>query len=226
MSRPKTCVVTGYVPIANHTRSPQEYFDLGQRLGHSLGDQLLQCYYERIPDCWLTKFLEKLPPMEPPLAWAKGDNPKKNSLEYHVVQHQKIEWLWRAANFNQEPDTFIWMDYGIFSQPGFNADSLQAFLKRIRKNDFALPGCWAPVPDPMPEYPCWRFCGSLMIVPRHAIKPLDEIFKAATRTFVRATKKVTFEVNMLATCESMLKKAAGLRWYPADHNISMLENYR
>src|SRR5271156_2464654 len=142
LARPKIKVVTGYVPIPDHTRSPKEYYDLGQKLGHSLGDQSLVCYWEYMPDMWLTQFLERQPPQQPPLSWAKGDNPKKNSLEYHCVQHQKFAWLARAANNDQEADTFIWMDYGMMRLPGMNADDLQEFLKRVKKNDFAIPGCW------------------------------------------------------------------------------------
>ena len=224
MARAKVRVVTGYVRLENHPRKPEEYYELGQKLGHALGMQDLACYYEKVPDLWLTQFLEKLPPMEPPLTWAKADNPKKNSLEWHSVQYQKFAWLARAANEDQESDTFLWLDYGLFSQPGMNADDLQSFLKRIRKKDFAMAGCWGPTPEPVDEYPCWRFLGSSMIVPRADTHRMFLLVQAITRTYVRALGRVTFEINTLARIEPMLKKV-GLRWFEADHNVTQFTNY-
>src|ERR1039458_4181939 len=136
----KTRVVTGYVPLPDHPRSAETYGRLGQLLSGALGDHSLAVYYSKIPELWLTQFLETLPPMEPPLSWSKGDNPRKNSLEFHCVQHEKFAWLQKAAATDSESDTFIWMDYGIFSQPGMNAEVIRDFLRRIRKGDFAFPG--------------------------------------------------------------------------------------
>jgi hypothetical protein len=224
LARAKIRVVLGYVRLEDHPRSPQTYYELGQQLSAALGDAPLAVYYERVQDLWLTQFLEKLPPMEPPLRWAQGDNPKKNSLEFHSIQFQKFAWLARAANEDQEADTLVYIDYGIFSQPGMSAEVIREFLKRIRKNDFQMPGCWAPTPDPMAEYPCWRFLGSLMIVPRADAPRLLQLVQAYTRTYVRAMKFVPFEVNVLASIEPMLAKV-GLKWYVADHNASQFANY-
>jgi hypothetical protein len=226
MAKCKVKVVTAFVPIAGHPRSLEAYGKLGEKLDGVLLDANVTSYFDQqIPDLWLTKFLEKLPPLEPPLKWAKGDNPQKNTLEYHCVQHQKFAWLARAANEDQESDTFVWMDFGICSQPGITTEVVQDFLKRIKKNDFAMPGCWPPVDDPLDEYPCWRFCGSLMIVPRTDTYRMLELMQALTRLYIRSMKQVTFEVNMLARAEKLLKKA-GLRWYQADHNAKQFANYQ
>lgn len=223
--RVKPRVVTGYVRLESHPRPPAEYERLGQLLSHALGDAPLAVYYEHVRDLWLTQFLEKLPPMEPPLSWAKADNPAKNSLEWHCVQYQKFAWLARAATEDQESDTFIWLDYGVCSQPGVNAENIRSFIRKVKKNDFAMPGCWvSPVPDPMYEYPCWRFCGSLMVVPRADTHRMLSLVQAYVRTYVRAMHKVTFEINTLAAIEPMLKKV-GLRWYEADHNATQFTHY-
>ena len=225
MAKCKVRVVTGYCRLEEHPRRPDEYYALGQKLGHSLGQQDLACYYERVGDLWLSKFLEKLPPLQPPLSWSKGDNPKKNSLEYHCIQFQKFAWLARAANEDQESDTFVWMDYGICSQPGVGGDVIQPFLQKIRRNDFALPGCWEQmISDPSDDYPCWRFCGSLMIVPRADVHRMFQLIQAMTRLYVRSMKRVSWEVNMLARIEPMIAKA-GLRWYKADHNALQFTRY-
>lgn len=221
----KTRVVLGYVRLEDHPRSPATYEALGQRLSDALGDHPLAVYYERVADLWMTKFIESLPPMQPPLKWAQADNPQKNSLEFHCVQHQKFAWLERAANEDQESSTFIYMDYGIFSQPGMSAEVIRSFLRRVRKNDFAFPGCWPATLDPISdEYPSWRFLGSLMVVPRGEIRRLVECMQAMTRLYIRTMKKVPFEVSMMARIEPLLKKT-NFRWFLANHDASQFSNY-
>ena len=91
--RAKVKVVTGFVQIPNHPRKEEIYVDLGNRLKSATGVRPIKAFYYDVKDLWLTQFIERLPPMEPPLRWAQADNPAKNSLEWHAVQHQKIEWL-------------------------------------------------------------------------------------------------------------------------------------
>ena len=219
----KVKVVTGFVQIPNHPRKEEVYVDWGNRLKSAMGVRPIQAFYYDVKDLWLTQFIERLPPMEPPLKWAQYDNSAKNSLEYHCVQHQKVEWLATAANLDQDADTFVWLDYGIMHLPGVNGDYLTTFLDKIVKNDFAIPGCWPK--NEMDEWDCpnWRFCGSMLIVPRKDIDNLAKAFKAVTRMFIRSMKKVSFEVNMLALVEQT--HIPNLRWYAADHNATMFTNY-
>lgn len=224
MARCKVKVVTGFVPITGHPRSQETYKGLGQQLSDALGEASLVVYFERISDLWLAQFLEKLPALEPPLRWAKADNPAKNSLEWHCVQYQKFAWLVRAANEDQESDAFVWIDYGIMSQPGITAEVVRDFLRKIQKNDFALPGCWPAVLNPPDEHPYWRFLGSLMVVPRVDTHSMLRLMQAYTRVYVRAMQQVTFEINILARIEPLLSRV-GLRWYKADHNASQFANY-
>ena len=223
----KVKVVTGFCPIPDHPRSLDMYGDLGEKLKSVLGVRASQAFHFNIHDLWLTQFLERQAPMQPPLTWAKADNPAKNTLEYHCVQHQKVEWLALASTMDQEADTFVWVDFGIMHLPDMNGDYLTSFLDRIVKNDFAIPGCWTK-DDPRielagDEYPNWRFCGGVWIVPRADIVNLVKAFKAATRMFIRLKKKVTFEVNMLAYVEQA--NIPNLRWYQADHNPTMFTGY-
>ena len=124
---------------------------------------------------------------------------------------------------DQEADTFVWLDYGIMHLPGMNGDYLTTFLDKIVKNDFAIPGCWPQCEMDESRIPCWRFCGSMLIVPRKDIDNLAKAFKAVTRMFIRSMKKVSFEVNMLALVEQT--NIPNLRWYEADHNVTMFTNY-
>ena len=225
MAKLNTMVVTGYVRLENHTRKPETYKKLGYQLSDALGDHPLEVFYQPLRELWLTRWLESLPPMQPPLTWSKGDNPDKNTLEYHCVQHQKIAWLAKACDMHSDVDTFIWMDYGIFSQPGMSAEVIRSFLSRIRKNDFAFPGCWPFAKDFSDQTPCWRFLGSLLIVPRAEMRRLSECFTAMTRLHIRLMKNVPWEVNTLARIEPYLDKS-NFRWYEADHNASQMANYR
>lgn len=220
--RAKVKVVTGFVTIPGHPRPVETYVDLGNRLKGAMGTRPIQSFYYDMTDLWLARWLEKQEPMKTPLTWAKSDNPAKNTLEYHCVQHQKVEWLAQAANMDQEADTFAWVDYGIMHLPGMNGDYLTSCLDKIVKNDFAIPGCW-PKGEVLDENPCWRFCGGFWIVPRKDVASLDKAFKAVTRTFIRSMKKVSFEVNMLALVEQL--NIPNLRWYAADHNPTMFTAY-
>jgi hypothetical protein len=215
-------VVTGFTEIPGHPRALTDYVGLGNRLKSAMGTRPIQAFYYDVRDLWLTQFLEKLEPQKPPLTWATADNPAKNTLEYHCVQHQKVEWLAQAANMDQDADTFVWVDFGIMHLPGMNGDYLTSFLDRIVKNDFAIPGCW-PKGEVLADTPCWRFCGGVWIVPRGDIVNLTKAFKAVTRMFIRTMKKVSWEVNMLALVEQT--NIPNLRWYEADHNPRMFTAY-
>ena len=105
-----------------------------------------------------------------------------------------------------------------------SAEVIRSFLSRIRKNDFAFPGCWPKQSDYSDDYPCWRFLGSLLIVPRAEMRRLVECFTAMTRLYIRTTHNVCWEVNLLARIEPYLQKS-NFRWYAADHNASQFGNY-
>lgn len=220
--RAKVKVVTAYVPIEGHTRSAAEYGKLGDQLRGALGDHTPEVFYQDIRSLWMTPFIEQIARGHP-INHSQGDNPQKNSMEYHAVQHNKLEWLEMAAGRDTESETFIWLDYGCMLQPGFNKDLLTEFLGRVKKNDLAMPGCWEKkaIND---HHPCWRFCGTLFIVPRDDIRPLNKTFKAVTRLRVRAMRNVSWEVNDLAAME-LMHVGPHIRWYAADHNARMLTGY-
>ena len=66
--------------------------------------------------------------------------------------------------------------------------------------------------------------GIVMIVPRADTHRMLQLVQAYTRTYVRAMRRLTFEVNTLARIEKMLAKV-GLRWYQADHNATQFTHY-
>jgi len=213
----KIKVVTGYIPIAGHPRSAKEYGDLGEKLRDI--KHPLQPYYGVVTSCWLYNLINALP-FEP--VWSVGDNPEKNTLAYHCVQHEKFQWLYQASLADKDADTFVWLDYGIMHVPGVTASVINECLDRVKKGDTAVPGCW-PKQEINDQWPCWRFCGGFMVVDRRDVQPLKNLIQAIAMLHLNVTKNVTWEVNTLARAEQTGK--VPIRWYKADHNEQLFTNY-
>jgi hypothetical protein len=219
---PRKVVVTGYVPIANHPRSAEEYGRLGELFGKidcGAWNCTLFPFYEQVEDTWLAEYLAG----DKNITHSTGDNPQKNSLAYHCVNHQKFGWLVKAA-MQYPADTYIWMDYGIGHLPGVTPAVIQKFLEAVELDDFAIPGCWEReglVIDDLS--PCWRFCGSLFIVPKNKVHELYRGVKRTLFAHLNKTHNVPWEVNTLALAEPSLPP---IRWYRANHDKSMFENYK
>lgn len=214
-------VVTGYVPIQGHPRSAKEYGELGDQIFGKLGTVPIRPYYERLSDCWLWKYVHSL---KEKTTHSIGDNPAKNTLAYHCVQHQKFGWLLKAGlDDHGAHDAYVWIDYGIGHVPGVTPEVILAFLDRVKLDDTAVPGCWeaenALVND---FFPCWRFCGGVLVVPRWRLMPLYKAAKKAIRAHIDQTKNIWWEVNTMAQME---RDGFKMRWYLADHNQTMFTGY-
>lgn len=212
-------VVTGYVPIQGHPRTAKEYGALGEAFFGKLQGVPITPYYETIGECWLWKYINGFPGR---LSWSVADNPAKNSPAYHCVQHQKFAWLLKAAIADPSRDTYVWLDYGIGHVPGCTVEAARDFLDRVVRDDFAIPGCW-PLEHAFntDSFPCWRFCGGVMVVPRHKVHRLYKLVKREVLRHIAETKNLVWEVNTLARIEATL----GVRWYQADHNETMFTGY-
>lgn len=219
---PKIRVVTGFVPILGHPRTAKEYGELGERLA-SLPVSV-RPFYQPLSECWLWRFVHDRSTLP---THAEADNPAKNSLAYHCVQHQKFAWLLDAMQEDLDTDVFIWIDYGIFSVPGMEREPIVEFLKRVRPNDTAIPGCWS-ILDPRAtagnDYtPNWRFCGGVMVVDRRDVPMLHNAVKLMACKRIAQTNNVTWEVNTLARVEQ--ENVMKIRWYKADHDTSLFTGY-
>jgi hypothetical protein len=213
-------MVSGFVPIPGHPR-PEEIYQL-------LGSQLVECQSDKIMprlalrDCWMW-----------PLAGlvagrAEGDNPAKNTLAYHTVQHEKVSFLCRAAACFPNYDAYVWVDRGIFSLPGITAAVIDDFMARIRPDALAIPGCWTldTARAGAPDLDCdisWRFCGSVLVCPRSLLPALDATIRAVATIHAMRRNKITWEVNTWARLEQ--ENILPIRWYQADHNETMFTNY-
>lgn len=217
-------VVTGFVPLKDHPRKLEEYKFLGERLGTGVGMKISQpilTMYGDLSDCWFANYLAD---SQKHVQVAVADNPAKNTLGYHCVQHQKTEWLYAASKLDTVSDVFVWIDFGIFSVPGVTEELIIQAVKRAEhEKAIAIPGCWDTPGDRGDEHPCWRFCGGFLVVPRPYVFALDVAMKAETLAHLDRTNTVTWEVNTLARLE--LQRKLPLWWFAADHNEKMFANY-
>lgn len=212
-------IVTGYVPIPGHPRSAAEYGELGEKMYRNV-QAPVKAFYTQLDRCWLYREMYN---RNWNIDHYEGDNPEKNTLEYHIVQHQKAEWLLAALLQDQTPDTFIWMDYGIAHQPGVTPEVVNEFLPKVAKDDFAIPGAWDRPEVVEMQYPCWRFLGSLWIVPKQYVAPLSMAFKKTAKKIMNDTRRISWEVNTLARIEKLNKLP--IRWYAGDHNETQFTHY-
>jgi hypothetical protein len=217
-------IVTGYVPIKGHPRTPKEYGALGADLFGNIdcitGDCVIMPFYETVQETWLWKLIQA---SHKNVSHSAGDNPKKNSLAYHCVQHQKFAWLLKAALRGPPADTYVWLDYGLGAL-GASPAAVNAFISAIKPDDFAIPGCWPKDGLVVSDFfPCWRFCGSMFIVPKKDVFPLYKAVKQTVKKHIQETGNVEWEVNSVARAEQ--DGLISPRWYEADHNKSMLTHY-
>lgn len=219
-------VVTGYVPIQGHPRAAAEYGTLGEGIFKPLTEAgvIVHPFYETLEECWMTQLI-RANQQKWAITHSTADNPKKNTLAYHIVQHQKFAWLLKSALADPSFDTFVWIDYGIGHVPGVTAAVILEFLDQVQDDDLAIPGCWARENMMLnPAFPCWRFCGGLMVVPRTRVHRLFKAVKSEVRNTIHRTQNITWEVNTLAQLEKA-RSDVGIRWYEADHNQTMFTNY-
>jgi len=220
-------LVSGYVPIEGHPRSAEEFEklfnDLIEVTSHI--DNPIHFMQHDIDQCWLFKYLQwsQLSPTH-----SVADNPKKNSLGYHIVQHQKIVWLCSAAHAHQDIDVFAWVDAGILSVPGITIEDVAYGINAAKdEKSIVIPGCWSrayakTIPDSQVN---WRFCGGFFVVPRNLLADLEIAFRAETIRHLRETNNLSWEVNTLQRLELNSAIRLPLWWYEADHNAQLFRNY-
>jgi hypothetical protein len=213
----KVRLVTGYVPIPNHPRTAAEYGELGERL--SGVPVLKKAFYMRVEDTWMAKYFARSQII--PQA-SQHDNPLKNTLAYHYVNHMKTSWLVQASNEDPEADVLVWVDYGIFRLPGVNNQSIYEFCEKLNDKAVYAPGCWQKPTVVESAYPCWRFCGSVLAVPKRYVDKLDFECRVQAHRHIEKTRNVEWEVNTWARVEAGGK--VPFHWYKADHNVSMFDN--
>jgi hypothetical protein len=151
-------------------------------------------------------------------------NLNKDTVEYMALMNCKAEMLWRVWPFvgNTGVQGLAWIDAGIMKI--FRQDVSDAF-RRIQtspspSSGIVIPGCWSFSPSrETREAICWRFCGGFCVVP---LALVDRFYWETRRVMLEGALKgrIVWEVNVWAE----LEKDVGdlFRWYPADHNETIL----
>lgn len=222
-------VVTGFVPVPGHPRSVKKYKELGDQFSEEVMPHLEHkpvAFMHDIEQCWLYTYMQWAGQK---ISFSIGDNPAKNTAAYHIVQHQKTEWLYLAAACDPSPEeiqSYVWIDYGIFSVPGVTGKVIVDFLERAKtERGIAIPGCWQKPEVVDDAHPCWRFCGGVFIVPRRYVMPFDFACKASKTKHLETTHNLSWEVNTWARVEQECPWLP-LWWYGADHNQTMFSHYQ
>jgi len=215
-------VVTGFVPIPDHPRTASKYLELGRNLAE-IKNAPVQIFQQSLDTTWLHKRIANHPF---PITHAVADNPAKNTIAYHCVQHQKSTWMVEGATLCPNADVIVWIDYGIFHLPDVTVPMIDDMLTRARtETQIAIPGCW---PSSSLEhidlsYPCWRFCGGTLICHRDHLARFDQMIRKDVENRIHRTRHVSWEVNTWARIEAL--RALPIRWYAADHNHTMFTRY-
>ena len=180
---------------------------------------------KKLDECWLAHYLNEFYPKEP--THSVADNPRKNSLAYHVVQAEKSEFLRDAAAIAPRMcDVFCWIDFGIFSVPGVTLQVIREFLVRAQDEQaIAIPGCWSDDYVYDDNNPCWRWCGGVLVVPKRYVSDLDAAMKREYVNWLHRTNNISWEINVLSRIERQGTDLP-LWHYVADHNETLFTNYR
>jgi len=215
-------VVTGFIEIPDHPRSGEDYKVLGAKLIEAIEPHVGLVFDDPSvtwEDTWLAKYVKQ----STNVSHSVADNPAKNSLAYHCVQHEKFRWLSQAADAAPEFDVYVWIDYGIAHLKDFDPSAVKEYLDRAQ--DYAtvtMPGCWPKNSEVRPDQPCWRFCGGLIAVPKIFMKTFTRIATATAMRRISLTSNVEWETNTLARLEELQQMP--ITWYAADHDMSMFRS--
>lgn len=222
-------LVTGYVRLDAH-RPHSDYVALGNRLLSLPGPMTFFCDHPGWFACgpsvevapagtlWL------LDVVKGSVFLPATNNPTKDTLAYHAVQHQKTLWLLRAAA-RHPGDTLVWLDLGILHVPGITEDSIRrvAECTCLPGDAVTLASIWGPpgLSGIDPTRISWHCAGGVVACP----SPLadgwhSDCVREAERLY-RRSNRVTFEVNTWASVWQ--RSIAGFAHYRCDHNGSLLD---
>lgn len=151
-------------------------------------------------------------------------SPEKDTLEYMICQHAKMEFMWAASRTGQPTDVYAWMDFRIAhvfqDVPQSLAELAYHVTAEYVPNLCLFPGCWPAGHSTITEGICWRFCGGFFVLSHNMIDSLWAIIKTALPQFLEKERVMVWEVNFWAYLETTHGWAP--QWYSADHNDTLV----
>jgi hypothetical protein len=231
-------IVTGYVRL-DGPRPHDEYVRLGNKL---LACNVPITFFCDRPEqfdvgsnvetrqasrrFWLAEMIARNTPEGVVPRLPKTNNPAKDTLPFHIVQHQKTQWL-AEAGVDHPTEMLVWVDLGIFHVPGVTAEGVLSLVERAAKlpaRKVTLASIWGP------PHTCvgftedgvsWFCAGGVA-----AVLGVDACLWHG-RVAVQAewlygeTHQVSFEVNTWAAAWAAHRTA--FHFYRCDHNQTILE---
>ena len=229
-------LVTGFVPLAGHPKSTATYLELGARLlalpipkgVWTTGEIRAQLEHEhrvggfnevRTFDgrFWIHDELEGRSYS------VASQNPAKDTLAFHAIQHQKTRWLEEASR-DFASDILVWIDFGIFHVPGITERDIADFAGRLRDDFIAIPGCWPRSDRIVLDRPNWRFCGGVLVCPGLVAPWLHRVCVDTFRGIVALHGQVSWEVNTWAIAE-MSGRLPIRQYHATTHDERMFNAY-
>lgn len=173
------------------------------------------------------------------------NNPSKDTFSYMAAIINKTHYVKTAIEMNPFlSERFTWIDFGIMHIIKENeVDCFEKTLEFIeifdkeeeeendeKKNQIRIPGCYLPNTPieilklrELAENPKWVFCGGLFSGKIDPLLEFDEEVKKCLE-ILKSEKFITWEVNIwfYVYCKNPLL----FDFYLADHNISMIKNFK
>jgi len=184
----------------------------------------------RLQDTWVHKLCEQYDTVGLPAS----RNEPKDTYEYMVLMHSKVEFLHDVAQQNPWGSThFAWIDFNI-THVFKDLVGSQAFLRGLASSRLApsyllVPGCWSSPTDPLTDDGVrdkilgrihWRFCGGFFLGDRASVIGFHQCYVDHFPEFLFKYRQMTWEVNFWAWLEWAGHWSPG--WFLADHDDRMI----
>ncbi len=167
----------------------------------------------------------------------KTDNPKKDTLEYFMVQCNKTEWVKKAIELNiYKSKQFIWIDFGIYQfyeklnlindekPKEYLKDVIQSSLKTY--DNIRIPHIWnlnSVYNIDLKKNISWYFAGSLFGGDKDKLLIFADKMKEYCLNLVENEKILFWEVNIWYFIYNKNKELFNL--YYAGHDVNIFKNY-
>lgn len=184
----------------------------------------------RLQDTWVHKLCEQYDTVGLPAT----RNEPKDTYEYMVLMHSKVEFLHDTAQQNPWGSThFAWIDFNI-THVFKDLVGSQAFLRglatsRLAPSYLLVPGCWSSPTDPLTDEGVWdkilgrihwRFCGGFFLGDRASVIEFRRCYVDHFPEFLFKYRQMTWEVNFWAWLEWAGHWSP--TWFLADHDDCMI----
>lgn len=155
-------------------------------------------------------------------------NPDKDTRDFLLLQHAKLDILAMARDMDARSTHFAWIDFGIMKV----VRDPVLFLNRLGRmspprDRVIAPGCWDNdrARSASEHAVNWRFCGGFLIADRDSVPGLVAGYHVVfnQRMARQQPPQLTWEVNTWADMERAGQRFA---WYLADHDDSIVGVHR